>query len=459
MQQPHKWIWGLIPVILLWVLASVFQTQPIEQDLSAKAAKAMSAQSIIAPAISVAGRDVTVSGTRLSGDSASLSKAIDAQNGVRLVRDNTDLAPEVYPYTWQASRDGSNVTLSGHVPSLDVRTKLLTAAKAAFPDARITDAMRYARGTFGDFDKLIGPALAPMAFITKGQADIVGGAVSVAGDTATGADYRAALAAAKTIPAAAISKVDIRPPVAKPYTFGAEKAPGAVVLTGFYPDEKTHTDILAQVKRLFLGAPVTDKMQEARGEPANFAKAVSIALSQLSRLDTGAASLIDQAYKLSGIALYEKAAEQINAAVKTGLPQGYVGVSDVSVKKVDKELDAATCQAMMTGLLGKGRILFETGGARIDGDSAGLLDALAFTARSCPTSRIEVSGHTDTDGDNAANLELSKRRAQAVVDYLANSGIATNRITAAGYGVTRPIASNDTEEGKALNRRIEFAIQ
>ena len=57
------------------------------------------------------------------------------------------------------------------------------------------------------------------------------------------------------------------------------------------------------------------------------------------------------------------------------------------------------------------------------------------------------------------NLDLSKRRAQAVVGYLNASGIADDRIHAAGYGETRPIAPNDTEEGKALNRRIEFTIQ
>ncbi len=459
MQQPHKWIWGLVPAAFLWLLAGIFQTGTIEQDLSKKVAQIVASQGIGSPAISVAGRDVTVSGTRFSGDGTDLTKSIDQLNGVRLVRNETTLVPEAKPYRWSVSRDGAQVTLAGNVPSPDLRERLVANAKTAFPDAQVKDTMAYARGVSESTEALTDTAFSLLKSLVKGSAEIVDGVLSVEGETSSGDAYRTALAAVKSIPSAALGKIDLRPPTAKPYSFTAEKKPGMLILSGYYPDEKSRKDLLALAKRLFFGVEITDKMQEARGEPVNFFKAAAFALSQLSRLDVGEVSLVDQAYKLTGTALYDKAVEQISAAVKSALPQGFTGQSEIGVKSVEKELDSATCQAMMTGLLGKNRILFETGGAKIDADSTGLLDALVFTAKSCPAARIEVSGHTDSDGDDGMNLDLSKRRAQAVVGYLNASGIADDRIHAAGYGETRPIAPNDTEEGKALNRRIEFTIQ
>ena len=481
MQQPHTWIWGLIPAAVLWLLAGTFQTGTIEQDLAAKAGQIVASQGIGSPAttvdvqdtssgrhlrlypndprISVAGRDVTVYGTRFSGDGTDLTKSIDQLNGVRLVRNETTLVQEAKPYRWSLSRDGAQVTLAGNVPSPDLRERLVADAKVAFPGAQVKDAMVYARGASGGVETLTGTAFTILKSLVKGSAEIVDGVLSVEGEASSGEAYRGALAAVKAIPAAALGKMDLHPPTAKPYSFMAEKKPGMLILSGYYPDEKSRKDLLALAKRLFFGVEISDKMQEARGEPTNFSKAAAFALSQLSRLDTGTVSLVDQAYKLTGTALYDKAVEQLTAAVKSALPQGFTGQSEVGVKSVEKELDLPTCQALMTGLLGKNRVLFETGGAKIDADSSGLLDTLVFTAKSCPSARIEVSGHTDSDGDDGMNLDLSKRRAQAVVGYLTASGIADDRIHAAGYGETRPIASNDTEDGKALNRRIEFTIQ
>jgi len=72
--------------------------------------------------------------------------------------------------------------------------------------------------------------------------------------------------------------------------------------------------------------------------------------------------------------------------------------------------------------------------------------------------RIEVGGHTDNTGDAAANLTLSQQRADAVVAKLAELGVAADTLTAKGYGQEMPRASNDSEEGRAQNRRIEFAV-
>ena len=75
-----------------------------------------------------------------------------------------------------------------------------------------------------------------------------------------------------------------------------------------------------------------------------------------------------------------------------------------------------------------------------------------------PSLKIEISGHTDNIGEESYNLLLSQRRADAVVLYLVKSGIDPARLTAKGYGESRPVISNETEDGRASNRRTEFEI-
>ena len=72
--------------------------------------------------------------------------------------------------------------------------------------------------------------------------------------------------------------------------------------------------------------------------------------------------------------------------------------------------------------------------------------------------KIEIAGHTDNVGDEESNLELSQKRQNSLMDYLISRGIASDRLIAKGYGEAQPIASNDTEEGRAKNRRTEVRV-
>lgn len=101
---------------------------------------------------------------------------------------------------------------------------------------------------------------------------------------------------------------------------------------------------------------------------------------------------------------------------------------------------------------------FETASARLTHHSLAVLAQAAAALKGQPTMRVEVSGHTDSVGSDEYNQDLSQRRAQSVVDFLVDNGVARDRISAVGYGETRPVASNDTPEGRASNRRVEFRV-
>ncbi len=103
-------------------------------------------------------------------------------------------------------------------------------------------------------------------------------------------------------------------------------------------------------------------------------------------------------------------------------------------------------------------IFFDFDKATLRKESFNELENLTKLLNDVPSLKIEISGHTDGKGSAAYNLTLSDNRAKAVVDYLVGKGIAKDRLVAKGYGLTRPIATNDTEEGRQLNRRTEFEI-
>jgi OOP family OmpA-OmpF porin len=94
--------------------------------------------------------------------------------------------------------------------------------------------------------------------------------------------------------------------------------------------------------------------------------------------------------------------------------------------------------------------------AEIDSSSAVVLDVAAEALNGCPNIAVRVEGHTDWIGTDAYNQGLSERRANAVRDYLISRGVSASRLSAAGFGESQPIASNETDEGRALNRRVEL---
>lgn len=103
-------------------------------------------------------------------------------------------------------------------------------------------------------------------------------------------------------------------------------------------------------------------------------------------------------------------------------------------------------------------ILFATNSAEFDEGSLLVLREFSAFLKKNPGIRIAIYGHTDNVGGEAFNLDLSDRRAHAVQEYLVKQGISADRMTSKGFGLSRPVASNDTEEGRSLNRRTEFVI-
>ena len=104
------------------------------------------------------------------------------------------------------------------------------------------------------------------------------------------------------------------------------------------------------------------------------------------------------------------------------------------------------------------KISFEPGSDTIDAAGAAIMDDIAEILKKCGELKIEIGGHTDSQGREVMNQQLSQSRAQAVLAELRKRRVLTASYTAKGYGESQPIADNKTEEGREANRRIEFKV-
>ncbi|HMI12988.1 MAG TPA: OmpA family protein, partial [Bradyrhizobium sp.] len=409
--------------------------------------------------ITVAGRDVTFAADAFSEDGRRGAVAsVAAVPGVRLVDDETQLVPEAKPFVWSAERDVVRVTLGGSAPLPATKGRLLEAARATLGGVEVVDQMNLSRGAPPRFDNAALLLLDQIWKLKDGKITISDAKVSLAGMARELGGREAIAAALKNLPEGfSVAANEIKAP---PYIFQAYKDPVAVslTLTGYVPDNNVHAALVAAAGRKFFNEKVVDNIKASLGAPSGFANAVVPALGALSRLSTGTMVVSDREVKLSGDAFYDAAAAQIRAGLKD-FPQGWQFKADISVKPASAPVDGTVCQQLFSGLLAKGKIRFESGRATIDPDSAGLLDRLIETALRCPSANIEIAGHTDADGEDGFNQALSEKRAQAVTDFLVKAGLPAERFTAMGYGSTQPVASNDTDEGKAQNRRIDFVVR
>jgi K(+)-stimulated pyrophosphate-energized sodium pump len=101
---------------------------------------------------------------------------------------------------------------------------------------------------------------------------------------------------------------------------------------------------------------------------------------------------------------------------------------------------------------------FESGSTQLTPDSDKTVNDLAQVLKAYPNAQVQIVGHTDNTGSATANQALSLARAEAVKGLLVSEGIAADRVATQGFGQDRPVASNDTEEGRARNRRIELNV-
>jgi OmpA-OmpF porin, OOP family len=490
LRSARRWWLGLIPLTGLGLATSVMMTDVIESDISARTAQLRSggdsttAQTTWA-SIHVEGRDAIVTGIAPApARRMDLATAVDTVTGVRLVADAASDLPAMEPFLWSAVKDNTQVVLTGFVPPEGARAELIKQAHANFPSAKIQDNMKDASGAPEDFPAMSSFALTKLAALSVGFVELQDRGFSIRGAAPTRDAYDAIMAAAHNLPAPmTLRSADVTGPAvtspietssierrAEPssYVWFARHDGKHVALTGSIPDEAARTAILAAARRHFGSIAIDDKMQtRADGAPAGFTAAAEVGMVQLARLEAGSAAITDAQLTLVGLAANEEIAGDANTAVAkvTGTIAGTSTV--VARPKAAQQVAIAaptaapadtTCSSGLKDASTQGRIQFESLRAVILKSSMPVIDGIAGLLKKCPDLRVEISGHTDNTGLPSFNKPLSLRRASAVTAALVKAGIDRKRLTSAGHGAAKPIASNNSNSGRAANRRIEFNI-
>jgi OmpA-OmpF porin, OOP family len=483
MYQPSKWWLGLAFPAVLWGAANVLSDSKVEQDLTGKA---LAAFPWAKPSLS--GRDATISGIAPSEEAkAKALTTIDAIPGVRMVRaTGLEVLAEAKPYKWQAIRDGNKITLTGYYPDAKTHQDILDAAKMSLPNAQIIDEMKLARGVPAGFAGAVAFGLGQLGNLASGTASLDDLKYSITGAAPTSAIYTSEIAKVKALPQGlTLSTAAISPPVQKPYNWSALREGNAVTLSGFVPSDAVRNKNIDAVKAAIAGVVVTDKQVIAGGEPVGFEGMAGYGIAQLGKLLKGTASLDDKAYSLIGEAVSIPVSESALAATKT-LPVGFtLGKAIVTapapvvippplvvpppvvvvppspppvVVVPEKIKQADICRSEFTRELKDASIYFDVNKDTIRQVSYAVLDRLIEVAKKCPEVNVEIGAHTDTDGSPVYNQDLSERRANAVIAYM-KVRVDTTKYSAVGFGETKPIASNSTDEGKQKNRRVEFIVK
>jgi len=235
--------------------------------------------------------------------------------------------------------------------------------------------------------------------------------------------------------------------------FARAETPAAPVrVTGTVPDEATRADILARLRDLYGAKGVIDAI-EVGGvvPPPNWKQHVTAMLTEdLKNVHQGQLTVDGTQVQLKGEVSNEALRQGIASRVATALNPTYV---------VDNELVVVErAQAVIDATLADRIIEFQSGSARLTDRGVAVLDEMAAAIGRFGGAEIQVVGHTDNSGQRMANVALSLARANAVRDYLMTKGIDGGRITALGAGPDKPVTTNDTAEGRARNRRIEFRM-
>lgn len=238
-----------------------------------------------------------------------------------------------------------------------------------------------------------------------------------------------------------------------PYTMNLNWDGQQLKAEGFLPDEASYRQIGQLVTQTY-GGEAEGKLQLASGEPAGWSKLLETLLPNLRQLERAHVNITDQQIDIAGKTASSVIRDQFTQSLEGFREQGYT----LDLHIVATDAAAMICQQKFNELL-KTPISFDSGQATIRHESYSLLENLAETAMLCPDAQITIAGHTDNEGDALTNTKLSQQRARAVAGWLFQQGISTDRIKTIGYGERKPVASNDTEAGRAQNRRIEFIVQ
>lgn len=225
-----------------------------------------------------------------------------------------------------------------------------------------------------------------------------------------------------------------------------------IVVAGTVADEASKAALLSRLRELYGAERVLDQLAIGTvSTPANWdAYLQKLINPNLKLISRGQLKVDGTNVSLRGDVSNEAQRQQIASDIASNLNPSYIVNNGLRV--------VASEQGVLDAALANRIIEFESGKATLTESGQAILDQMSAALQKLKDKKVEVIGHTDNAGSRAHNLALSQARAEAVKTYVASKGVNPASISVSGEGPDRPVADNNSAEGRARNRRIEFKV-
>ncbi len=237
---------------------------------------------------------------------------------------------------------------------------------------------------------------------------------------------------------------------------------GLVQIRGRVGSEFMRDTVDSFAKARFTSDAVNTAARVTEDLPDDWPLRALAGLEALSYLSNGAVTVTPDLVNVAGNTGNKDASTMIAGFLSEKLGEGKRFEINVAYKKaLDPVAGIPTpeeCEQLIAKVQINRKINFEPGSSNIDGNGDAIMDDIAEILKKCGNIRMEIGGHTDSQGREVMNQQLSQARARSVLEALRARRVLTGNITAKGYGETIPIADNKTEAGREENRRIEFKL-
>lgn len=424
---------------------------------------------------------ITPDAVRVTAVTESPEEQADVENallaakpdGLKLIMDISAPRPVIAPFRFRMRVTEDNVELqSCSADTRASRDRILRAVRKAGGEQKLICDIGLGVPT-SEWDKAIIQAIQSLSQLGGGTLDVTDSDISlVANDKASQTQFDTIVGALESTLPELFSLQAILPPkiatdgsqsTAETPEFIATRSPeGLIQLRGRIQSQQAKESVGVFAQALFGAEAVDNKTRIDPELPDGWPKRVFAGLEGLAELRHGAVIVQPEEVSIRGISAKPDITTVVSKlfAVRLGSGDGFkIDVQhDPKLIEKDNPLDARQCEAQINAVLGEQQIAFSPGSSTIEASSQGVLDAIADILRECPDTAFEIEGHTDSQGRDEMNLSLSQQRADAVLSGLLARRILISGLTAKGFGETQPLADNDTEEGRAANRRIAFRL-
>ncbi len=399
-----------VGLVLLFGLAAaviIVETPAIEADIANRTQQTLLSRGLDRVAVNISGRDVTLYGAVSSESALSAARQYsESIHGARSVMSTLEISPLRLSYLVLSRNLNNELAVEGELPNQEIANQVADIAKSTISHSTFTNSV------------MVNPEVNDPDWLTELQG------IFIEGDRLSGMEI--------------------------------EIGAGHLSLGGLLDHYTDYSVLISRINQFRSGLELrfVNKIGISPGIVGKEVPLVNEITEETISLNIDAQASVDSSSVLQNGDTPVQSHQSLADEIEITRVEGAETSKNVAISRSEIE----QCQITLNSIIFIEPITFTPNSSEISVDNDTKLFNIASKISDCPTFDVKISGHTDSRGDEEKNLLLSKLRAQAVMEAIIRWGIAPTRISAQGFGSSYPIATNETDEGRNKNRRIEVTL-